>query len=509
MISISNLKYTNGSAIPIGTPIKIAEGGSVSVTFDLGINNPGFALIQGGTLSVYSKFNSSTNIQHVSIFFGQNAISGTVSRQCTIELKPIHFPSGSGSIYAQFSPVNNSPILGTSVNVKTVPLITSNYIIGNQTVYVGDSVGSINGPAPNGGDGLYTYRWQQRIGSAGAWTNIPGATGVTFQPTNLSVSTISYRRIVTSLFGTLTDASNEITVIILPPVPPIQNNTISLNGSTILGSLPTEGSGTYEYSWQFTSDEIGGIYDFHDEKGQNLELPSWVYTNAVGGVYSGLYVIRVVKSGNRAISSNKLWIPPFPVTENNTISLNGSTILGSLPTGGSGTYEYSWQFTSDEIGGIYDFHDEKGQDLELPSWVYDPNVVGSAYYGMYVTRVVKSKNLPVSSNILKIPFAPNENKIASNVANIQSDLILEELTTVSPNPTSESINFSTTFSTEKDIEIIVYSESLPNTKSVFKGRVIPNQIVNWNIPSNYSKGIYFYKILSDNNEVKSGKFIFR
>ena len=122
MISISNLKYSNGSAIPTGTPIKIAEGGSVSVTFDLGINNPGFALIQGGTLSVYSKLNSNTSIQHVSIYFGQNAISGSVSRQCTIQLQSSHFPSSTGSIYAQFSPINNSPILGTSVVVKTVPL---------------------------------------------------------------------------------------------------------------------------------------------------------------------------------------------------------------------------------------------------------------------------------------------------------------------------------------------------------------------------------------------------
>lgn len=339
MISISNLKYTNGSAISIGTPIKIAEGGTVSVTFDLGINNPGFALIQGGTLSVYSKFNSSTNIQHVSIFFGQNAISGTVSRQCTIELKPIHFPSGSGSIYAQFSPVNSSPILGTSVPVKTVPLITSNYIIGNQTVYEGDSVGSINGPAPNGGDGLYTYRWQQRIGSAGAWTNIPGATGVNFQPTNLSVSTISYRRIVTSLFGTLTDTSNEITVTILPNTP-IGNNEITLNGSTISGSLPTGGIGSFTYSW-YAYLINGEGWELIQGTTKDLSIPNFVYGFAENPG-SEVYIFREVKSGNKHSDSKVVRIFPALPVENNIITLEGQNIIGSVPTGGTGVFKYEY-----------------------------------------------------------------------------------------------------------------------------------------------------------------------
>jgi len=414
MISITDLKYTNGSAIPTGTPIRIAEGGTVSVTFNLGINNPGFALIQGGTLSVYSKLNSSTTIQYVSIVYGQNAISGSVSRQCTIELKSSHFPSGTGSIYAQFSPINNSPILGTSVPVKTVPLITSNYIIGNQTVYQGDPVGSINGPTPNGGDGLYTYAWQQKIGSAGAWTNISGATSVTFQPTNLSVSTISYRRIVTSLFGTLTHTSNEITVTILPNIP-IENNIITLNGNTISGSLPTGGTGTYSYSWVVFIDEEPAPDGFilQGENGQNLEIPSWLH--------------------------NEYW------------------------------------------------------EAENTKW------------RIYISRSVTSGNKSLNSNMEELPLL-NSNRMASN-SNIESDLSIQELTTVYPNPTSEKVNFAINFSTDKEIDIVIYSDKLKNEKSVFRGIVAPNQVVNWNIPAGYQKGLYYYKILSGNKEVKSGKII--
>ncbi|MDR7208896.1 T9SS type A sorting domain-containing protein [Flavobacterium piscis] len=48
---------------------------------------------------------------------------------------------------------------------------------------------------------------------------------------------------------------------------------------------------------------------------------------------------------------------------------------------------------------------------------------------------------------------------------------------------------------------------LGNGKSVFKGKVTPNQVVNWDIPASYQKGIYFYKILSGTKEVKTGKII--
>ena len=472
MISISNLKYTNGSAITSGSPIQIVEGGTVSVTFDLGINNPGFALIQGGTLLVYSKLNSNTTLQHVSIYFGQNAISGSVSRQCTIELKSSHFPSGTGSIYAQFSPVNNSPILGTSVPVKTVPLITSNYIIGNQTVYEGDPVGSINGPTPNGGNGLYAYSWQQRIGSAGAWTTIPGANSVTFTPTNVSISTISYRRIVTSLFGTLTSTSNEITVTILPNIP-LNNNTITVNGNTISGSLPTGGTGTYEYVWWY-GDGAGVEGFILPGNEQNLEVPSWMHNETYEAINAsvGLYVSRTVKSGIKSVQSNVVKVPLLPAIENNIITVNGNTISGSLPTGGTGTYEYVWWY-GDGAGVEGFILPGNGQNLEVPSWMHNETYEAiNASVGLYVSRTVKS-GIKSVSNVLKIPLL-NSNRMAST-SNIQSDLSVEELATVYPNPTSGSINFSTAFSTDKDIEeeITVYSDNLQKSRSVFKGRITP------------------------------------
>ncbi|KAF2332844.1 hypothetical protein [Flavobacterium ginsenosidimutans] len=279
----------------------------------------------------------------------------------------------------------------------------------------------------------------------------------------------------------------------------IQNNTISLLGSEIQGSTPTGGNGTYEYSWKYTSEEIG-TFEFTGEEGKNLKLPSWIYNpNLPINVYEGVVVTRFVKSRNRVVSSNELIIQPLPETVNNIITINGSTITGSLPAGGDGVYEYSWQYTSAEIG-TFEFPGEVGQHLVLPSWVYNANLPINVYQGMTVTRTVKSRNRPSLSNVLTLP-STKANKITSKGINAE-DL------TVYPNPTSESINFATNFSADKELEIVLYSEKLGNEKSVYKGKVTPNQVVNWKIPANYQKGLYFYKILSDNKELKSGKVIF-
>jgi len=219
----------------------------------------------------------------------------------------------------------------------------------------------------------------------------------------------------------------------------------------------------------------------------------------------GLYISRSVVSGIKSISSNVLKVPILPAIGNNTITLNGNTIYGSLPTGGTGKYKYVWWYG--DGAGVEGFMlPGDGQNLELPSWIHSEEYEKiNASVGLYISRYVKS-GVESGSNILKIPLL-NGNRLLPNGISNQNYFSGEEMI-VYPNPTSESVNFATNFSSDKDIEIVLYSEKLGNQKSVFKGKVIPNQVVSWKIPSNYQKGIYFYKIISDNKEAKSGKIIF-
>ena len=389
-------------------------------------------------------------------------------------------------------------------NEVTIVVIPAPGIQNNTITLNGNSV---FGSLPTGGIGVYQYSWVIRRGLE----DIPlPDTGQNLEFPSWTYSPVNeYIKAGTGLYvirfvksGSHTLSSN---VLKIPPTPSVQNNTIALDGNIVFGSLPTGGNGIYQYSWIIR----GGLEDIPlPNTGQNLEFPSWTYSpvNEYIKAGTGLYVIRFVKSGSHTILSNVLKIPPTPSVQNNTIALDGNIVFGSLPTGGNGIYQYSWVIR----GGLEDIPlPDTGQNLEFPSWTYSPvNEYIKAGTGLYVIRFVKSGSHTLSSNVLKIPPS-NSNKIASNATTIQSDLSIEELTTVYPNPTSGSINFSTAFSTDKDIEITVYSENLKQAKSVFKGQITPNQTVNWDIPSNYSKGVYFYKILSDNKEVKSGKLIFR
>ncbi|MGN7810815.1 hypothetical protein ACTJIW_13665 [Flavobacterium sp. 22659] len=293
---------------------------------------------------------------------------------------------------------------------------------------------------------------------------------------------------------------------------PIGNNVISGNqtinegqsASTISGSIPSGGDGTFIYTWQ--------------KKVGNGSWTTISGTNSInyspGILTSTTSYRRIVSSAAGTITSTSneetVTVISAPAIENNLITLNGNTISGSLPTGGNGAYVYSWAVYIDEIPAPDGFIIEgSGQNLEIPSWLHNEYwEAENIKWPMYIYRRVTSGNKTSESNWVEIPLL-NSNRISLNETNLQNELLVDEIMTVYPNPTSEFVNFTSNFSTDKEIDIVVYSDKLQNEKSVFRGVVEPNQVVNWNIPAGYQKGLYYYKILSGNKKVKSGKIIIR
>jgi hypothetical protein len=64
--------------------------------------------------------------------------------------------------------------------------------------------------SPSGGDGTYTYQWQQSSGGVSGWTDITGSTNTTFSPPALTSDTY-YRLKVTSC---ATDSSNVVKITV-------------------------------------------------------------------------------------------------------------------------------------------------------------------------------------------------------------------------------------------------------------------------------------------------------
>lgn len=422
---------------------------------------------------------------------GQNTIIRfKFKKTVTVDTQIIYKFSTNGSCFQ-----NESQMIKITVNYKAISTgpIANNYISDNQTIYSGQVTGTIIGTNPTGGNGTFTYSWQQKIGS-GSWTTITGTNGINYSPGILNTTT-SYRRIATS--GTTSGTSNEITITVVPP-PSLQNNTIYLNGLSVLGTSPTGGLGinSYQYLW-YIIDEDGDNYQLPDTSSY-LSLTTPQFTGYLNSTHNFI-LKRIVTSGNQILASNGITLPHTTPIENNTISMNDNIVTGSLPTGGLGDYNYSWAiyYTGDAI----DF-DETTKDLDLTPHLNQINTILQIDSAAKLVRIVRSG---VSSTSNKLSL--------SGVATKSLNTNYASKSAVYPNPTSDSVNFITGFYADAEIEITIFSEELGKTISVYKGTTTttttPNQNVKWDIPANYPKGIYFYKIISDNKEIKSGKIIFQ
>ncbi|QIL39608.1 hypothetical protein G7074_10165 [Pedobacter sp. HDW13] len=83
-----------------------------------------------------------------------------------------------------------------TIQVNVLPGLTNNTISADQNICVGSPAAPLTGSAPAGGSGTYTYQWQSSINGT-AWSDILGATGISFNPPT-PAATIYYRRAVAS-----------------------------------------------------------------------------------------------------------------------------------------------------------------------------------------------------------------------------------------------------------------------------------------------------------------------
>ncbi|MES2331856.1 MAG: PKD domain-containing protein [Bacteroidota bacterium] len=109
--------------------------------------------------------------------------------------------------------------------VKVQQPLSNNTISGDQSICPGATVKNITGTMPTGGDGVYTYQWQQSIDSGRIWTTINNATNMHLDLGTGLTRTTSFRRVVGSVLcsGFLSSNSNTVTVTIQPvPVVAVQ-----------------------------------------------------------------------------------------------------------------------------------------------------------------------------------------------------------------------------------------------------------------------------------------------
>ena len=170
-------------------------------TFKMNASDPGVAGAKG-TWIVTSNNAAVINISNIN----QKDATVTVPAGETAQLTWVVSNGVCDASSSSVTLINRKPILGNTIQE-------------DQTVCLTETPMAIRGIALSGGNGTYTYQWQQSTaGAAGPFTNINGANSDSYQPGVLTANTW-YRRIVAS-GACINNISNavKITVMTIRPI---------------------------------------------------------------------------------------------------------------------------------------------------------------------------------------------------------------------------------------------------------------------------------------------------
>ncbi len=173
--------------------------------------------------------------------------------------------AGSFNFYVTQTNSFNCTSQAEVIAVTIQPAISGNTISADQLLCSGSSANPIgSATAPTGGNNTYTYQWQQSTDGGANWSNISGATSMSYSPGALA-NTTQYRRNVVS--GMCSSTSNVVTVSVQGAV---SNTGITGSQSVCYGSVPAMLDGQpatgVTYQWQ-----------------QSADLSTW--TNIAGATY--------------------------------------------------------------------------------------------------------------------------------------------------------------------------------------------------------------------------------
>ncbi|MEM9141349.1 MAG: DUF6443 domain-containing protein [Bacteroidota bacterium] len=287
----------------------------------------------------------------------------------------------------------NIQLVGTTVTVN--PGLSPGTISGQQTVcYSGNPTNLASTAAASGGSGNYTYQWQDSpVGGTGTlWSDIPGATSLSYDPPGGLTATKWYRRTVSS--GGLTKFTETIKVTVNPPLDPGSINgaqTIcQAENPTALSnvSLPSYGLGGYVYQWQYSGTGSGGWTNIGGATSSSYTPPS-------GPTATRWYRRRVVACAQTAYSDPvKITVKPLPAAPNVNVALSCGPGVVTLTASGISGATYKWYNASGE------------HIIDAPS--YSPTLASSTDY--QVSAVVNGCEGPraqVTATVTALPEAPS------------------------------------------------------------------------------------------------------
>jgi gliding motility-associated-like protein len=346
-LSIASATVTNGPAVPPG--IYKGPGTSLAGIFDPAAAGPGnhtiwyvFTTSAGCIDSAFSTITvnpvPAKPVAVTPVEYCQNATAAALSAAALAgnTLTWFNNTALTGGTPTAFVPSTTTPgvfyfyvnqtnsttgcISDTSrIAVTVLNPITGNTIGTDQTVCGGTAPATITATGTlAGGNGLYTYQWQQSTDGGATWNNIGGATAATLNPSAVTGAT-QYRRIVAD--GLCSSTSNVVTITVQGSMTSfdIGASQVICDGTTpalLNGQTPVGGSGVFVYEWESSPDGTAWT-TIAGATGEDYQ-PAAITTTT--------YYRRKVTSGACAATSSVVTITVNPSPNG---SITGSTTICS------------------------------------------------------------------------------------------------------------------------------------------------------------------------------------
>ena len=336
---------------------------------------------------------------------------------------------------------NTSTGCVSTLRVPVIATINGSFSPGaigaNQSICLGASAASLSSITPaSGGTGSISYQWQSSLDNA-SFTDITGATLLTYTPTGLTQTTYFKRLAITVADGSISSNTISITVNPLPVASLPIDNARTGAGPVLLSATASAGATLDWYAASSGGSVLAGGNAVTNYTTASISVTTTFYVearNSTTGCVS-LNRIPVIATINGSFS-------PGSISADQSFCLGASAVPFSSITdasGGTGAISYQWQVsTTSNSTGFTDIPSATAS-------IYAPAAITQTSYFRRVASTIADGN--VYSNVVSITIQPlpvaataiNGSRTGAGVVNIGAVVAAGETTDWYQVPTAGTI----------------------------------------------------------------------